>query len=123
MKFPESIRLYGREGGREVPLQRDQMKQQFLEEVHTYKQEIIEWSSRAKAVWSYAPLEEALVFSTLENTEGVKMSLEWLAPVGLALVGLALLPILSHLIHLRPPKRNLVFWGDDALRAREKITN
>lgn len=46
------------------------------------------------------------------------MSLEWLAPAGLVLVGLALLPILSHLIR-RPPKDRW-FFGAMMLLERAK---
>lgn len=71
-EVPESIRLYGREGGREIPLHREQIRQRFLEEVAKYKLEIVEWSSRAKAIWSYAPLEETLVFPLLKLLKGAE---------------------------------------------------
>ena len=69
--IPESIRLYGQESGREIPLQRDQIRRQFLEEVEKYKKEVIQCAAKAKAVWSYAPLEEPLVFPLLRLLKGV----------------------------------------------------
>lgn len=71
-EIPESVRLYGRETGTEIPLQREQLRQRFVEEVENYKREIVEWSSRAKAVWSYAPLEEELVFPLLKLLKGAE---------------------------------------------------
>jgi hypothetical protein len=71
-KIPDSVRLYGKEDGREIPLQREQVSQRFLEEVAKYKLEIVEWSSRAKAVWSYAALEEELTFPLVKLVKGTE---------------------------------------------------
>ena len=43
------------------------------------------------------------------------MQLHWLAPVGAALLGLALLPLLAHLIR-RPPKDKRTFGAQMLLR-------